>query len=1449
MKRLTILTALLALALGLGAATITVGDLDGTTYRFPIWTNYNYNYSQQIYKRNHINRAGEIYKIKFYRDGSSTYPEDLHYSHHWTIYMGLMPRNSFSSTTDWVPTTQLTQVFSGSVLNSFPQNGGWMEITLQTPFNYDNFNNLLVAVYEDTPGSGLMVDWGSFNGGSATGLSYYSNSHNPNPNNPPEACWRGGDIATMQLVFTDNQAPMAPQTMGPYQNDSVMNGYFLEWKLPSGSADATGYDVYIDGTIVSANQTATRYKLTGVEAGPHVWQTVARNQYGDSPLSYPINITVYPGVEIGNGNEDYELPINPAAPNNYSQMIYLKSEIDNVNHQAEDMAYCIEKITFYWNGGGVFGNSRDWVVYMGHTNRTNFRTNNSWIPTSQMVQVYSGQLRTRDRAFWAEVNLDTPFLYNNTDNLVIAVYENTPGFDLGNLYFHNTYTAGQNRSLKVCGWNHYIINPDSPPVGILATAYPNILIQTGELLTAPILSLSSTELDYDVAVHGRPTPLDLTVTNMGIGSLNLAASDISVIGPNADQFSFDPVNLPTSLGHRESANIPVIVTGITPGPISATLRIVYEGENYDVELLAEVSPPNVITIGDGTSWQAFPFATECTHSSSATLYKADEINNIGAIQMIGWDCNIAEGYPPVRYKIWAKNTTDTYMRNATWDNLFPSMTLLKQGTITFEEPGWQLFQLDTLFVYTGQNLIIAVQTEVYYGGYNRYTFLRTNVSESRHLYHCSNYSPPTSYGEVNGNMPNIMLQFVPSAEDDIGATRLSGNTLPIVGVASNYTVSLRNNGSNVQNNYQVKLIGADESVLASVIGPPINSCETIDVEIPWIPTAAGQNAIYGKVELAGDEVDTNNQTTPISVNVQPEGRQTVDIGSGDELARYPMDLYRSDYLYETIYTADELGITGGTIYSMVIYNQFLEETLGRRAVIYMGTTDQQDLSAGFIPASQLTRVFDGHIDFPHGANAILINLRIPFVYTGGNLVVMFHRPVGEYVAWGGQHDFRCQTGTNRGRYAHLDNIVDSVDPYNPPEGTLVSTYPMATFFFTPELLANDMGALYLTGPEIVQAGITLTYTLRIRNNGTVAQDNYQVKLMGSGNIELGSVAGPPLSGLQSLDVEFSWTPSALGGYSLYGKVEMDGDEITANNCSPMFDLMVYPLGVVDVAAALDDSGEVVNISWAEQLPTADPGGRDVPDFVGYRVYRLFCSQMELEDEWILLTPEPITELSFSDPIWTALPGGYYCWAIKAVYADGVTSLPGFSNHLYRDAVNGRIAGYVMNNANQILPGATVSNGPLNATVDSDGKYYLHLPVGIYSVTASCPGYISKTVENVEVIAYNITHLNFYLEEGSPVDDPQSPVAATALNGNYPNPFNPETTISYSVKEAGRVKVEVYNIKGQLVRSLVDEAQVAGHYKKVFDSKDNNGRSLSSGVYLIRMSAPGYEKTSKMMLMK
>ena len=64
-----------------------------------------------------------------------------------------------------------------------------------------------------------------------------------------------------------------------------------------------------------------------------------------------------------------------------------------------------------------------------------------------------------------------------------------------------------------------------------------------------------------------------------------------------------------------------------------------------------------------------------------------------------------------------------------------------------------------------------------------------------------------------------------------------------------------------------------------------------------------------------------------------------------------------------------------------------------------------------------------------------------------------------------------------------------------------------------------------------------------------------------------------------------------------------------------------------------------------------------------------------------------------------------------------------------------------------------------------------------------------------------------------------------------------------------MKLEVYNIKGQLVRTLIDEDLATGHYKLVFDAKDNKGRGIASGVYMLKMSAPGYQKTSKMILMQ
>jgi len=93
------------------------------------------------------------------------------------------------------------------------------------------------------------------------------------------------------------------------------------------------------------------------------------------------------------------------------------------------------------------------------------------------------------------------------------------------------------------------------------------------------------------------------------------------------------------------------------------------------------------------------------------------------------------------------------------------------------------------------------------------------------------------------------------------------------------------------------------------------------------------------------------------------------------------------------------------------------------------------------------------------------------------------------------------------------------------------------------------------------------------------------------------------------------------------------------------------------------------------------------------------------------------------------------------------------------------------------------------------------------------------------------------------------VAATKLHGNYPNPFNPVTNIAYSIKTAGKVTIEVYNIRGQLVKTLVNEVKETGAYTALWNGKDNSNKSVSSGVYFYKMKTQDYNSTRKMILMK
>ncbi len=88
-----------------------------------------------------------------------------------------------------------------------------------------------------------------------------------------------------------------------------------------------------------------------------------------------------------------------------------------------------------------------------------------------------------------------------------------------------------------------------------------------------------------------------------------------------------------------------------------------------------------------------------------------------------------------------------------------------------------------------------------------------------------------------------------------------------------------------------------------------------------------------------------------------------------------------------------------------------------------------------------------------------------------------------------------------------------------------------------------------------------------------------------------------------------------------------------------------------------------------------------------------------------------------------------------------------------------------------------------------------------------------------------------------------------MSQNYPNPFNPETSINYQVKMDSDINIEVYNIKGQKVKTLVNEYMTAGDYKITWNGTDNNNQSVSSGVYFYKMKSGKFTSTKKMVLMK
>lgn len=99
----------------------------------------------------------------------------------------------------------------------------------------------------------------------------------------------------------------------------------------------------------------------------------------------------------------------------------------------------------------------------------------------------------------------------------------------------------------------------------------------------------------------------------------------------------------------------------------------------------------------------------------------------------------------------------------------------------------------------------------------------------------------------------------------------------------------------------------------------------------------------------------------------------------------------------------------------------------------------------------------------------------------------------------------------------------------------------------------------------------------------------------------------------------------------------------------------------------------------------------------------------------------------------------------------------------------------------------------------------------------------------------------------PIDPP--PPTVTRLYANYPNPFNPNTTISFDLAAEGEVDLRIFNLRGQLVQTLCHSSLGIGHHRLIWNGTDSTGRKVSSGVYFYRLKTPDYSNSRRMILLK
>ncbi len=1433
-----------------GMVVVTVGD--GTqTMRMPLDFFYRNSLYETLYFPNELGMLGNITAITLYNQFVTTTLTNMPTK----IWMGTTQLEDLSA--GWIPSSQLTLVYDGAV--NYPAGQNDILIPLQTLFNYSGGN--LVVLFNRPMDTTYYSSSDLFKGqtvGTNRARNIYSDSTTYDPANP-------GAVGSVTGQFPKTSFHMTPLGPDPIFNVTPASKNF--------------------GTVLLDTTHNQSFSVMNVGGGT---LTVSDIAIAGSPFFTLQNVPTLPASLTTGQSFNFTGRYNPTAvgahtatitvtDNRGSRYEYSLDSRENSNRMPHTIALsgnCIDTTVNALPYTQAFDVPTapalpvDWGSLITPSGTTSVVVTYTSAPHSEpnCVRMYNGAT-TGTEVYLVAPPLATNLPVNAT-RMKVWVKAGGTGYTINFGVMSDPLNAASYTQVTTITptnvWAEYVI----PFNGYAGTGrYLAIKHDTGGTgrtfyVDDVILEVIAANDLGATAVTGNVTPTAGTQYTYNVGIFNWGTNAQSTY--TVKLFDGNNVELATAAGTAvnpgQTVQIPLQWTPTAAGPMVIYGKVVLTGDpnpgndqTPNLSLLVNPSGVFTLTVGAGDQQARVPLDFYWRNSLFETLYYPAELGGfLGQITGLQFYNNFSTSNPNGATKIWLGTTTQTDLSGG-W---IPStqLTLMFDGVVTYPS-GANIITIPfaTPYMYlNGENIVMLVNRPmdaVYYSSSDYFQAQTVGTNRALNVYSDgTTYDPaaPPTGTTPSGQFPKTTFIVIPGGVGHIQGTVLGAGNAPLSGVAVQILNSTYATTTNAQGQFQIQNVLPDDYTISF--------------------SHYGYDTMSQNFTLLEDETEIMNVTMTPMATVNVTG--TI-VASDTQAGLSGASIHLAGY-------ADYNGnsIANGTFTIPSVYaNQAYDWS-----IICPGYTSASGtISVGAANYSMGTITLNEVAYAPHSvvatANDTNTEAALTWMAPDANAIEVtesFEENVFPPQNW-------TQTITNTGpintsgvypTWCRFAAITISGQPVTPTDGTYQaglwwSYEHQDEWLITPTF--NCPPGAYLRFDGYVFLGSTNAdhyYVKASSDNGSTWSTLWDASAQTGGWNYYASPITVPLDvyGGQQIKLAFH----AIDGPTNDGLWYVWFiDDIYIGNAATSVQFPASELATLSAGSGSSGFGAPVAATepsrrleqgWTRgeprlPYPTAILATQRLERVLtGYRVWRLTPGQEGNESAWTALTPEVITATQLTDPGWQGLPNGTYRWAVKAVYTNGVASVASFSNTLVKELVTGMIAGVVRRTNTVPIIGATVTASGVTATTNNAGAYTLIVPVGTHDVTCSATNYIPQTITGVVVTQNQTTTVNFVMIGVSNQDD-VIPVTSTELLGNYPNPFNPQTTIAYSVKDPCPVSLEIYNAKGQRVRVLVDAIQPTGWYSEVWNGRDDNGRSVSSGVYMIRLRAGSYHSTKKMVLMQ